>query len=521
MTQQEYDAVIVGAGHNGLVTATWLARSGLRVLLLEARSEVGGMAGWHEIHPGFQAPSLAHLVPGLNARTIRALDLDGAGLEKDLQRVSTISLRDDGDDLHIDPDPAAAAHAIGAHSAADGAAWRDFHARMQRHVEALRPLIENTPPRLDFSERGNLMQLARLGWSVRRQGRASMRELLRIISMNMADLIDENFEADAVRGMLALDSVLGTDHGPRSPNTVFSWLLRQTLFNGAPMLSAGGSQRLVKALEVAARNAGVDIRTDARVARIDVAGGSARGVELADGTRYQADAVVANTDPVTTLVDLVDADHLDADFLGDVRAFRNRATTGKVNLALDRAPDLPLPEGGGAARWVIAPSLDAVEQAFDQVKYREDVNAPALEITVPSFTDTGLAPDGQHVMSVNVAYVPYREDAAQDLGERVVRQIEAHAPGFAESVVACEAWGPADIEARFGARGGHWHHGDIALDQYFLTRPVPGFNQYRTPVDGLYLCGAGTHPGGGVTGISGSNAAREILQDRKSRRKVA
>lgn len=521
MNQTRHDAILVGGGHNGLVTATWLARSGLRVLLLEARPETGGMAAGHEIHPGFQVPALAHLVPGLNARTIRALDLDGVGLDKDLQRVTTTSLLGGGKSLAIDADPDQAARAIAAHSQADGAAWGRFHARMRRHIEALRPLIENTAPTLDFSDRGNMMQFARLGWAVRRQGRASMRELLRIISMNMADLIDEHFESDAVQGMLALDAVLGTDHGPRSPNTVFSWLLRQTQFNGAPMLNAGGSQRLVKALELAARNAGVDIRTEAPVARIHVANGAAKGVELADGTVHEADTVIANTDPVTTLVDLVGADHLDADFLRDIRAIRNRATTGKVHLALDRAPDLPRPEGEGAARWVIAPSLDAVEQAFDQVKYREDVSEPALEITVPSLSCSGLAPEGQHVMSVNVAYVPYREDAAANLGTRVIQRIEEHVPGFGATVLACEAWGPTEIEARFGTRGGHWHHGDIALDQYFLTRPVPGFNQHRTPVEGLYLCGAGTHPGGGVTGINGGNAARKILQDRKSGRKVA
>ena len=521
MNGQRYDAVFVGGGHNGLVAATWLARSGLRVLVLEARAELGGMAGWHEIHPGFRVPSLAHLAPTLDRRASRALDLDGSAAARADEPVRSHCLLPGGGALTIDPDPQTAASAIAAHSAADGAAWVEFHTRMQRHVAALRPLIEGTPPRLDFSERRQLMEFARLGWAVRRQGRASMRELLRIISMNIADLIDENFESEAIGGLLALDAVLGTDHGPRSPNTAFTWLHRQTLFGGAPMVARGGGERIVETLVGAARKAGVDIRTEAPVARIVVEHGQAGGVELADGTRVDAGAVVANSDPVTTLGDLVGADHLDADYLRDIRAIRRRATTGKVNLALDRLPELPQAAAGGAARWVLAPSLDAVEGAFDQVKYGEDVDEPALEITIPSLTERDCAPEGQHVMSVNVAYVPSREGAAQGLRERVIRCIEAHAPGFSQSVIAGEAWGPVEIEARFGARGGHWHHGDIALDQFFLTRPVPGFNQYRTPIDGLYLCGAGAHPGGGVTGINGSNAAREILQDRKSRRKTA
>lgn len=521
MTDRRFDAVVVGGGHNGLIAATRLARAGLKVLLLEARTTTGGMADWQEIHPGFRVPALAHLAPAMDPRVIRELGLKEQGLDGSASRVTSMALLPQGGALPVQPDPREAARAIGAHSRDDGAAWIDFQQRMQGHAQALQPLIENTPPRLDFGTRANLLQLGRLGWSVRRQGRKPMRELLRIISMNVADLIDENFESDAIRGLLALDAVLGTDHGPRSPNTVFTFLHRLALNRGAPGISTTGGHGLAETLDTAARRAGVDIRTDAPVARIDVAAGRACGVELADGMRFEAPAIVANTDPVTTFSDLIGADHLDADFLGDIRAIRNRGTTGKVNMALDRMPDLPVPENGGAARWVIAPSLDHVERAFDQVKYGEEVSEPALEITLPSLSDSGCAPEGKHVMSVNVAYAPYREASATRLGDTVIDRIEAYAPGFRDSVLACDACGPADVEARFGARGGHWHHGDIALDQYFMTRPAPGFAQYRTPIDGLYLCGAGTHPGGGVSGINGGNAAREVLRDRKQGRQVA
>lgn len=521
MSDQRFDAIVVGGGHNGLVAATRLARSGLKVVVLEAGAETGGMARWHEIHPGFRVPSLAHLVPGLHPRVARELGLQRRIRDRTTGRVTSLAIPKEGQALAIDPDPRRAVQAIGAHSRADGAAWADFHQRMAGHADALGPLIASTPPGLDFGNRGNLLQLGRLGWSVRRQGRKAMRELLRIITMNVADLIEENFESDAVQGMLALDAVLGTDHGPRSSNTVFTFLHRLAQHGGAPIIPAGHREHPAALLDAAARKAGVDIRTEARVSRIHVAAGCVRGVELADGAVFEAATVVAGTDPVTTLADLVGPDHLDSDFLGDVRAIRNRGTTGKVNLALERLPDLPMPADRGPARWVLASSLDAVERAFDQVKYGGDVAEPALEITLPSLSDPGCAPEGGHVMSVNVAYAPYRDGAGGALGDAVIDRIEAHAPGFSASVLACEAWAPADIEARFGTRGGHWHHGDIALDQYFMTRPVPGFAQYRTPVDGLYLCGAGTHPGGGVTGINGSNAAREILREGRQGRSVA
>ena len=516
------DAVVVGGGHNGLVAATRLARAGMRVTVLEAGEHAGGAAASHEIHPGFHVPALAHVLPGFDRRAVRELKLD---LDSSPAERTTMALLPEGGSLALSPDPARTAEALRAHSAADAKAWPAFESRMRGHVAALRPLFEGTPPRLDFSDRANLLALGGLGWSVRRRGRTEMRDLLRIITMNVADLLEDDFDTDALRGALALDAVLGTEHGPRSPNTVFTLLHRLAGHgrngNGAAA-SGNGSRGTVDALVAAAKAAGVDIRTGARVARIRVEAGAARGVELDDGSSIDAARVISNADPVTTYADLVGGDHLDADFLAEVQAIRMRGTTGKVHFALDRRPDLPMPPDGAAARWVLAPSINHVEQAFDHVKYGEAVPEPALEITLPSLTDSGCAPEGQHVMSVNVAYAPYGMSAADArLAETVSAQIERHAPGFGASVLACEAWGPSEVEARLGLRGGHWHHGDIALDQFFVTRPVPGFAQYRAPVDGLYLCGAGTHPGGGVTGTNGFNAAREILRDRKRGRKAA
>lgn len=520
MSGPAMDAVFVGGGHNGLVAAARLARSGLRVLVLEAAAHPGGGAADYELHPGFRAPVLAHVLPAFDRRAVRTLNLQRHGLDAGGAPVTSMALLPEGGALALSTDPARTGEALRRHSAADADAYPAFHERLRQHSEALRPLLENTPPRLDMTDRHNLLALGRLGWGIRRRGRARMRDLLRIITMNAADLLEECFETPALQGAFALDAVLGTNHGPRSPNTVFT-LLHRVAGHGADNPDAGTPAmprvgRTAGALADAARSHGVEIRTGARVARIHVEAGAARAVELADGSTIDARLIVSNADPVTTFADLVGADHLDADFLREVKAIRTRGATGKVSFALDRLPGLPMPPGGGPARWLLAPSIDYVETAFNHVKYGEAVPAPALEITLPTLTDPACAPDGRHVMSVNVAYAAHGESVdTEALAETVTAQIDQHAPGFSDSVLAREAWGPRDIEQRFGMRGGHWHHGDIALDQFFMTRPVPGFAQYRTPVEGLYLCGAGAHPGGGVTGTSGFNAAGEILNDRK------
>lgn len=513
MSSTKCDVVIVGGGHNGLVSAGCLARAGLQVLVVEAGQQLGGCAAGHGFHPGYRTPGLAHLLPAFDRRAARALGINGFGSSGEGHPVRTVALLPDGDSLELAP------AAIRAHSSADAAAWDRFHERMLGHAAALRPLFENTPPRFDFAQRGNLLAFGRIGWSIRRRGKRAMRDLLRIISMNFADLAEEEFESDVVRGALALDAVLGTNHGPRSPNTVFTWLHRLVSCGGAPMIHPRGGEGLIEDLAAAARKAGAEIRTGTRVRTIDVSAGQVTAIELDDGSRIETATVISNADPVTTFSELVDADHLDADFRRDVKAIRATGNTGRVTFALDRRPDLPVPDDARAVRWVVAPSIDYIERAFDQVKYGEAVTDPGLEITLPSLANSGYAPEGHHVMSVNVAYAPAAltaESAA--LADRVTAVLDHHLPGFSDSVVAREALGPREIDAGYGVRGGHWHHGDIALDQFFTLRPVAGFNQYRAPIDGLWLCGAGAHPGGGLTGTSGYNAAQEVLRERKQGR---
>lgn len=521
MSTEAFDVVFVGGGHNGLVAASQLARSGMRVVVLEAADATGGGAAAREIHPGFRVPGLVHVLPAFDRRAGRALNLRRHGLAP-APPVTTIVLLPEGGSLTLSPAPAAAADDVRRHSPADAATLVDFLQRLDGHAGTLRTVLETTPPRLDPEERRSLLALGRLAWSIRRRGRGPMRELLRIVTMNVADLLEDHFDSEPLKGAFALDAVLGTDHGPRSPNTVFT-LLHRLAGRPRPGARVGGTAGshagpagTIQALNRAAAVLGVDVRPGARVSRVCVAAGAARGVELAGGGVIEAPAVVSNADPVTTFVELVGADHLDADFLSEVRHIRTRGTAGKVSYALDRLPALPGAGEGGSMRWVLAPSIEYVEQAFDHVKYGESVPEPALEITMPSLMDPSLAPGGKHVMSVNVAYAPCSTSFDADaMGETVTALIERYASGFSATVLAMQAWGPQEIERRFGMRGGHWHHGDIALDQFFMTRPVPGFAQYRAPVRGLYLCGAGTHPGGGLTGTNGFNAAREILSDRR------
>jgi phytoene dehydrogenase-like protein len=339
---------------------------------------------------------------------------------------------------------------VRAYSPGDAGELADFLRRLHGHADTLRLLLEATPPRLDPEDRRNLLPLVPLAWAIRKRGRGPMRELLRIITMNVADLLEDHFDSDPVKGAFALDAVLGTDHGPRSPNTVFTLLHRlaghATIGKGGAVVPAGGTVGIIEALNRAAAAAGVDVRTGSRVVRIAVEAGAVRGVELADGQTLEAPVVVSNADPVTTFQDLVGADHLDADFLSEVTHIRMRGTTGKVAYALDRLPALPGAAQGKPMRWLLAPSIDDVERAFDHVKYGEAAPEPALEITIPSLTNPACAPEGKHLMSVNVAYAPYAETFdANALAETVTHLIARHAPGLSAAVLAREAWGPGPV----------------------------------------------------------------------------
>jgi phytoene dehydrogenase-like protein len=513
-----YDCIVIGAGHNGLTCAAYLARAGRRVLVLEAAARAGGAAGTREFAPGFRVSSCAHLLHLMPGWLLEELGLARHGLRMAAERMPTVALSAAGA-LRIPADPEAAPSNL---DAADAQAFRDYTARMRRLAGALRPLLEAAPPRLGSRAWRDRLALLGLGAKLRLLGRADMRELLRIAGMCVQDLLDEHFESPPLKGALAFDAVLGTNLGPRSPGSVFTLLYRLAAGGGAATSLAqpvGGLGALTEALARAASGAGAEVRFSAPVARVIVTEDSAAGVVLDSGERLEAACVVSSADPRTTFLQLLGAEHLDAGFVRRVSHMRTQGMTAKLHLALQRMPRFgALADAAPTGRLVLAPSLRAVEQAFNDAKYGRFSAAPLLEVIVPTAVDPGLAPPGRHVLSAVVQYAPYRVAGGwiaqrEQFLEKILQTLEAHAPGLRDSVSAAELLTPQDIEMQFRISGGNWHHAELALDQFFMVRPVAGAAQYRAPVRGLFLCGAGCHPGGGVMGLAGHNAARQILAE--------
>jgi phytoene dehydrogenase-like protein len=507
-----YDCIVIGAGHNGLICAATLARGGRSVLVVEAQHRVGGAALTREFAPGFRVSACAHLVHLMPADVIRDLELASHGLDWAAEGLTTTALSRGSAPLTV------AQGALGS----DDDAYASYSAQMRRFARALAPLLAKVPPRLGTTDWNDLSALAGLAWRIRRLGRRDMRELLRIGGMNVHDLLEEHFSGTALQGALAFDAVLGTNFGPRSPGTVLTLLYRLAAeaASGTRGLAQprGGLGALSDALAKAAMGAGAQIRTGSPVKRILVESDRAAGVELDSGERIAAATVVSNADPKTTFLKLLGAAHLDTGFVRRIRHLRARGLAAKLHLALDRAPAFSgVTEAALGGRLLIAPSLRYLERAYNHSKYHEYSSEPAMEITVPSMNDPGLAPKGKHVLSAVVQYVPHALEGGWDAGrERFTRLcvdlLEAHAPGLAASIAGAELATPVDIEKEFRINGGHWHHGELAFDQFFMVRPVPGAAQHRTPLPGLFLCGAGCHPGGGVMGMAGRNAARQVLE---------
>lgn len=508
---ERYDCIVVGAGHNGLVCAATLARGGRSVLVLEAQPQVGGAALTREFTPGFQVSACAHLVHQLRADLARDLELEAHGLKWAARAMPTAALGPDGACLRLS-EPLAGA---------DAAAFVAYTEQMRHFAQALVPVLARVPPRLGTSDWRDYAALARLGWGIRRLGRSDMRELLRIGGMNVHDLLEEHFEEPLLKGAIGFDAVLGTNFGPRSPGTVLTLLYRlaaQAAAGGGLSQPVGGVGALCEALARSAIARGARIRPRAPVKRILVEGDRACGVELESGERIAAAAVISSADPKTTFLQLLGTAQLDTGFVRRVTHLRSRGLAAKLHLALDR---LPAFSGASASdlrgRLLVSPSLEYLERAFNHAKYGEYSSAPAVEITVPTLNDPSLAPPGKHVLSALVQYAPYALkdgwlDERDRFTELCLSLLERHAPGLSSSIVGVELLTPADIEQEFRISGGHWHHGDLAFDQFFMVRPVPGAAQHATPVPGLYLCGAGCHPGGGVIGTAGLNAARQVLE---------
>jgi len=509
-----YDAIIVGGGHNGLVCAAYLAKAGQRVVVLEASDQLGGAAITRPFAPGFRVSACAHRVHMLPRTLVRDLGLARHGLAFAKAPAPTTALCADGGHVTI-----AGTQASGV-SAADAAAYKKFAEIWSRFAAHLRPVLEMVPPRLGTLAWPDLTKLLRVGLQVRSLGRGEMRELLRVIGMNVYDLVEETFASKLLQGAVAFDAVLGANFGPRSPGSALTLLYRLAAEHDAAVLAdtSGGVGAVTAAIAAAARSFGAELRTGAFVEKIVVQGDRATGVRLQGGEDITAASVISNASPRTTLLDLVGAAHLDTGFVRRISHFRSAGLAAKLHLALSGPPAFAgLTEAALRGRLIVAPSPDYLERAFNPTKYDGFSAQPALEILCPTMTDPSLAPAGKHVLSLVVQYAPYTlrggwEAGRQAFIERIIATLEPYAPGLRGQIEAAELLTPLDIEREFRIAGGHWHHGELTFDQIFMLRPVPGASQYHTPVPGVFLCGAGAHPGGGVTGWAGHNAAHAVLK---------
>ncbi len=516
-----FDAIVIGGGHNGLVCAAMLAKSGRKVLVLEASTEIGGAARTEEFFPGFHA-STAHILNRLHPEVVKALDLEKHGLAFERGGfMPTVALSATGEPLTLH---GAYGESLSGASVAEQAAWKELRAQLLRYSGILKPMLSRRPPDLGGMSLAETSALGLTALSLKRLGKEDMRDFLRMLLMNVADVLDEQLVDDRLKGLLAFDAILGSHLGPRSPTSLLGLYYRLTgEIGGAPgaqLVPKGGIGAVIAAIGAAVQKAGVTIRAEAAVGRIMVEKGGAVGVALDGGEEIRARIVVSAIDPYTTFLDLVGPRELGTGFVRKVKNIRNRGDAAKLHLALDRPPEfLGVRAEDHRGRLVIAPSTDHVERAFNPAKYGEFSPEPVMEITLPSIADPSIAPDGACVLSAIIQYAPYRLKQGWESGKPkfltiVMSLLERYAPGIGKSVLHAELLTPADIEARYRMPGGHWHHGELQADQMLMSRPVSGWSGYDTPVDGLFLCGAGSHPGGGVSGAPGLNAARRILAAR-------
>lgn len=523
------DAIVIGAGHNGLVTAAYLAKAGRTVTVLERRERVGGILDTVEIAPGVRAPGIVHTIGRLRRSVIDDLGLVQHGLVTIDPAVRVFAPQPDGPGLTIWADAARTAAELRERSPNDAEAYPAFDARVRALASFLSYLHAITPPDVKDPSIADALNGLKLGNAFRRLGAKAGREATRAMPMAIADYVAEAFETDAMRGAIASRATMYTAMGPWSAGTT-SVLLADSAGNdgGAPgqsMTAKGGPGALAEALASAARAFGAEIRTGTEVEGIITRNGRAVGVAVASGEELHARAVISAADPKRTLTELIDPVVVGPHLSWRAANIRTPGAVSKVNLALSGLPSFAGADSPErlAGRIVIAPSVDYLERAYDASKFGRMSEEPYLEATIPTISDPTLAPDGQHVMSIVVQWTPYRLregewDAERDhLADVTVKTMERFAPGLGELVTARQVITPTDLERDYGLSGGHVYHAEPGLDQFFAWRPMFGHARYRFGIPGLYLCGSGAHPGGGVTGAPGANAAREILDALKKR----
>jgi phytoene dehydrogenase-like protein len=531
MARERYDAVVVGAGHNGLVTAAYLAKAGLRTLVLERRSRAGGLLATEEVAPGVRAPVAADGVGGLRAGVVRDLRLGSHGFRAIEPDVAVFAPSADGPALTLWRDPARTAAELRTRSPQDADAFVAFDRKVRSLAGFLARVQASEPPDLASPSVGDATTGLTLLNAMRHLGRRQIRETTRALPMSVADLVSEAVDDDALRGVLAARGIRYAAMGPRSAGTALNFLWDSAAGGGAAgrtVFARGGPDALTDALVAAAQSHGASLRCGVDVHAIRTKRGAVEGVALGSGEEIDARLVASSADPKQTLLRLLDPAEVGPTLGWRAEHIRMPGVVAKVTLVLDALPTFGVDDELLRGRIVIAPSLDDLERAFDDSKYGRVSEHPYLEATIPTLSEPSLAPEGTHVISALFQYAPLRlreadwDEAARDrLADGAVRTLQTYAPGIAERIVARHVVTPSDLERDYGLSGGHPMHGEHALDQVFAWRPLLGHARYRlAEIRGLYLCGAGAHPGGGVTGGPGRNAARAILADvRRARRR--
>jgi phytoene dehydrogenase-like protein len=528
-TAANRDVLVIGGGHNGLVTAFYLAKAGYKPLVLERRAQPGGAAITEEFHPGFRCSTLAHSAGPLRKDVVRDMQLEKYGLKTIAPEIGVTALSPDGRAIMFYNDVEKCAQEFAKFSQKDAARYSQFQASLARIGKVIDKALALTPPNIDNPNSGDLWGMLSTGRALRKLGRRDMYRLLRWGPMAVADLVAEYFETDLVRATIAARGIFGTFLGPWSAGSSLVLLIRAAADEhpaGTAWFAAGGMGAVTQAMAASAQQAGAEIRSGVEVIEVRVKDGVASGVVLSTGEEIGAKAVISNADPKRTLLKLVDPTQLSPDFVMKLQHYRMPGTVAKVNLALSGLPRFTALEGESyrgalSGRIHIGPEIDYLERAFDDSKYGNFSKQPYLEVAIPSLTDPSLAPDGKHVMSIYMQYAPYKlkgtdwEKQRVPLGDAVVKTLAQYAPNLPELILTHQIITPQDLEETYGLTGGHIFHGELALDQFFTMRPLLDWARYSTPIKNLYLCGSGTHPGAGLTGGSGANAAREILKDLK------
>ncbi len=520
--------VLIGGGHNALVAAFYLAKGGFKPLVLERREMVGGGAITEEFHPGFRASTLAHTLGPLRADIARDMQVEKFDCQVFLPDPRVFAPAPDGKALLFYDHASRTAASIGRLSEKDAAKYAQFGESLETIAEVFTQLCSITPPAIDKPSPEDFWNLFKTGRGVRRLGKTGIFNLLRWGPMAVADFVAEFFETELLRAVIAARGIFGNALGPWSAGSTAVLLLRAAA-DAHPVGSAafprGGLGSFTRALAESAKRAGAEIRTDAEVQHIRIKQGAVDGVVLAGGEEISAEAVVSGVDPKRTFFHLVDPSQLDPTFANRLKSFRASGNVAKVNLALGGLPAFTALEGNESylralsGRIHIGPEIDYLERAFDASKYGEFSKAPYLDATIPTILDPALAPDGKHVLSAYVQFAPYKlrdgnwDSCRRELGHTVIRTLATYAPNLPGLVEGMQVITPKDLETSYGFTGGHIFHGELALDQLFTMRPVLDWARYKTPIRGLFLCGSGTHPGNGLTGASGANAAREIIRE--------